>query len=539
MTGPFEEEGEPTALADSSQRVSRATLGMAIGTTLSRITGVGRIVAMAAALSGAGFGDAYNLANTTPNIITDIVIGGVLSATFVPVFSDYLATKKAKDAWEAISAVVTVTIAIIVVATVVFFVFAPEIISLYTVTNHRGDVAQQQAVATSLLRWFVPQLTCYGLIALATALLNARRRFAAPMFVPIANNLIVIVVLLWFHSLVPHPSLAAISAHHRGLVLLGFGTTLGVVVQALLLLPALARADLHLSMLWAPGHAAVRTIGRLAGWTFGIVLSNQLSLIVVLALADGTAMAGGVTAWTYAWTFFQLPYGIVAVSLMSAVTPSLSARWAQGDLLGFQQRMAFGLRSMLAIIVPSAVGLIVIAHPLIDLVLQHGAETLGQADTTATTLAYFALGLPGFCVFLYCFRVFQSMQDTRSAFILYVGENVITILAALALVHPMGVEGLALATSIAYTSMAAVALWVIKTRIGGLGGPRLTVPVTRATVASLAMGIILLAFGGASTPVGDSGLLLRLVVDAVLGIVVFALVVVAMGTWDDRRALTR
>src|ERR1700728_2307795 len=147
---------------------------MIVGTTLSRITGVIRVIALTTVVGGAGFGDAYNLANTTPNIITDIVIGGVLSATFVPVFVDHLSTRRTKEAWEAISAVVTVTITVLIAATVAFFLLAPEIIHLYTVSNHNPDVTAQRSEAVFFLRWFVPQLTCYGLIALFTALLNAR-----------------------------------------------------------------------------------------------------------------------------------------------------------------------------------------------------------------------------------------------------------------------------------------------------------------------------------------------------------------------------
>ena len=384
--GSAEVEGAPrpaTPPRGATKRLGGATAGMAIGTTLSRLTGVGRVVALTAALSGGGFADAYNLANTTPNIVTDIVIGGVLAATFVPVFVAELTTRAAKEAWEAISAVVTVTVVVVVAATVAFFVLTPQIIDLYTITNHHADVHQQQQVAVFLLRWFVPQLACYGLIALFTALLNTQGKFAAPMFVPIANNLVVIGMLVWFHELVPSPNLATIEAHHTALVLLGVGTTLGVVVQALLLIPSLLRSDLHLSLRWQPGHEAMRRITRLAGWTFGIVLSNQVALVVVLALADGARVPGAVSAYTYAYTFFQLPYGVIAVSIMSAVTPSLSARWAEGDIAAFRRRMTFGLRSILAIVIPSAVGMIILAHPLIDLVLDHGAETTAEASQTA------------------------------------------------------------------------------------------------------------------------------------------------------------
>jgi putative peptidoglycan lipid II flippase len=510
-------DGIPASPSGEPRRLAGATVGMAIGTLLSRVTGVGRVIALSAALGGGGFADAYNLANTTPNIVTDIVVGGVLSATFVPVFVSRLTTRNRDDAWEAISAVVTVTVTVLVAATVIFFVLTPTIIDLYTVTNHRADVHQQQQVAIFLLRWFVPQLTCYGLIALFTALLNTRGKFAVPMFVPIANNLVVIAVLAWFHAIVPHPSLASIDANHRGLVLLGLGTTLGVVVQAALLIPSLLRADLHLRFLWAPAHEAMRTITRLAGWTFGIVLSNQVALFVVLALADGATVPGAVSAYTYAYTFFLLPYGVVAVSIMTAVTPSLSARWAQLDLPAFRHRMVFGLRAMLAIIIPSAVGLLILAHPLIDLVLLHGAQTAAQADETAAALAMFALGLPGFCTFLYMVRVFQSMQDTRSAFRIYLVENAINVLLGVALVGPLGVRGLALSVSIAYTVAAFLALSTISTRVGGLGGDDLTVPLRRVLIASGVMAVVTVIVVNLSGASSGFGLFARVVLAVLLG----------------------
>jgi putative peptidoglycan lipid II flippase len=528
-------DGIPASPSGQPRRLAGATLGMAIGTLLSRITGVGRVIALSAAVGGGPFGDAYNLANTTPNIVTDIVVGGVLSATFVPVFVARLATRRREDAWEAISAVVTVTVTVIVVATVAFFFLTPTIIHLYTVTNRHPYVHQQQQVAIFLLRWFVPQLACYGLIALFTALLNTRGKFATPMFVPIANNLVVIAVLAWFHAIVPHPTLASIDASHRGLVLLGFGTTLGVIVQAALLVPSLLRADLHIRFLWAPAHEAMRTITRLAGWTFGIVLSNQVALFVVLALADGAKVPGAVSAYTYAYTFFLLPYGVVAVSIMTAVAPSLAARWATHDLPGFRHRMAFGLRAILAIIIPSTVGMLILAHPLIDLVLLHGAQTAAPADATGAALAMFSLGLPGFCVFLYTVRVFQSMQDTRTPFRIYLVENALNILFGVALVGPLGVRGLALSVSIAYTVAALLALSVLRTRLGGLGGDDLTVPLRRVVIASGVMAVVTLLAVNVSGADSGPALLARVVLAVVAGGATYVATAAFLGARDAAR----
>ena len=536
-TADVAEERLPTPPRGATRRLGSATAGMAVGTTLSRLTGVGRVVALTAAVSGGGFADAYNLANTTPNIITDIVIGGVLAATFVPVFVSELTTKDAKEAWEAISSVVTVTVTLVVVATVAFFVLAPSIIDLYTATNSHTDVHQQQVVATYLLRWFVPQLACYGLIALATALLNTQGKFAAPMFVPIANNLVVIGILVWFHAVVPDPNLATIDAHHTALLLLAVGTTLGVVVQALLLVPSLLRSDLRIRFRWQPRHEAMRRITRLAGWTFGIVLANQVALVVVLALADGAKVPGAVSAWTYAYTFFQLPYGVIAVSVMSAVTPSLSARWTEGNLAAFRHRMAFGLRSILALVIPSAVGMIILAHPIIDLVLAHGAETSAQASTTAATLAMFALGLPGFCTFLYLVRVLQSMQDTRTAFRIYLVENAINIVLAVVLVGPLGVRGLALSMSVAYTVAALIGLRVVASREGGLAGDDLTTPLLRVLVATAVMAVATVLAVNVTGSDSDLALLGRVVLAVVVGVVAFAGTAAVLGARQERRTV--
>jgi len=526
---------DPTPPRGATKRLAGATVGMAVGTTLSRLTGLIRVVAMAAALGGAGFGDAYNLANTTPNIITDIVIGGVLAATFVPVFVAELTTKAAKEAWEAISAVVTVTIAVLALATIAFFLFTPSIVGLYTATNHHADVHQQQQVAVFLLRWFVPQLACYGLIAMFTALLNTQGKFATPMFVPIANNLVVIGMLVWFRALVPNTDLATIQHHHSALILLGIGTTLGVVVQAALLVPSLMRSDLHFRFRWQPGHEAMRRITRLAGWTFGIVLSNQVALVVVLALADGAKVPGAVSAYTYAYTFFQLPYGIIAVSVMSAVTPSLSARWAEGDIAAFRRRMTFGLRSILVIIIPAAVGMIILAHPLINLVLARGHETPAQASATAAALAMFALGLPGFCTFLYMVRVLQAMQDTRTAFRIYLVENAINIVLGIALVGPLGVRGLALSVSIAYTVAAIIAMSVVAGKDEGLGGQELTRPVTRVLIATGAMALTTVLAVNVSASDAGFALLGRVALAVVVGALAFVGTTVALAASEERR----
>jgi putative peptidoglycan lipid II flippase len=515
--------------------IAGATTGMAVGTAVSRVTGVARLIALTVALGGAGFADAYNLANTTPNIIHDIVLGGVLAATFVPVFVDRLTTRDPDEAWRAISAVATATVVLLVVATAAFFVLTPEIVRLYTVANTSPDVRAQQRVATDLLRWFVPQLAGYGLLSLFTALLNARERFAAPMFVPIVNNLITIGVLLWFHAVVPHPTLANVAQHHGALVLLGIGTTAGVLVQAACLAPSLRAAGLRVHFHWEPGNEALRTVVRLASWTFALVVANQLVLVLVLALADGIRTPGAVSAYTYAYTFFQLPFGVVAISVMSAVTPGLSARWAVGDLAGFRRRFASGMRGMLAVIVPATVAMIVLSHPLVELLLAHGAETPAAASLTGATLALFSLGLPGYSLFFYVVRALQSMQDTRTAFFLYLVENVVAVATALALVGPLGVRGLALSLTVGYSVATAAALEVMHRRLDGLGGRTVSRPLRRVVVATVAMGVVMVLASGVSGGRSDASLALRVLLAVVAGGAVYLGTAAALGSHEARQ----
>jgi putative peptidoglycan lipid II flippase len=520
--------------------VGRATAVMAVGTTLSRLTGVIRIIALAYALGTTHLADAYNLANTMPNIIHDIVLGGVVSATFIPVFVQRLTTRNDEEAWDAISAVTSVTLIVIAAASLVFLALTPFIIDATTALNHSAQAAQDRRVATELLFLFVPQLACYGFISLGTALLNARRRFGAPMFSSIANNVVLIAVLLYYGITVHHAERTIGGlAHNRGqLLLLGLGTTAGVVAQAALMVPSLRRAGLRLT--WRPDfhHEAVRTILRLSGWTFGLVVANQVALIVILTLAGH--VQGAVSAYTYAWTFFQLPYGVVAVSVMAATAPELTALWSRGDLVAFRRRMATGLRTTLAIVVPAAAGELILSHPLVALLLAHGATTAADTVPTATALALLALGLPGFCVFLYAVRVLQSVQDLRSAFWLYVIENGINIVAAVALVGPLGVvRGIALSITIAYSVTAVGALAHLRTRVHGLDGDLVLQPLGHVAAATAALVVAAALGSNISASETSLGLLLRVAVGVIAGTVAFVLAAGFLGGLGRRRRTPR
>ncbi|HUP70435.1 MAG TPA: murein biosynthesis integral membrane protein MurJ [Acidimicrobiales bacterium] len=490
---------DPQQPRDPSSSLARNTAIMAVGTLLSRITGFGRLFALAYALGFTRLTDTYNLANVTPNIVFELVLGGVLSATLVPVFVSRLSTEKDEDeAWRGISAVVSATAVVLLVVTVLFFVLAPLLIRLYTVGNHGASADQQRAVATSLLRMFAPQVAFYGMLTVTTALLQARRRFAVPMFAPVLNNLIVIVVLLALPHVADDVSLSGVGGDAGARTLLGFGTTAGVAVMALVQLPALWRAKVRLRFVWEPRHPAVTTVLRLSGWTFGLVAANQIALAVVLILAN--SRSGDVAAYQAAQVFFLLPFGIFAVSVMSAMLPDMSERWSVGDMQGLCQRVDLGLRTVAAVLVPAAVGYLCLSRPIVSLVLDHGALRASSAETTADVLGLLALGLPAYASYLFFMRTYQSMQDTRSMFFLYLVENALNIVLAFALHPTLGVQGLALAHALAYIGGSIVALLHLHRRTGGIATSASARAWLRIAGASAVMAGAVLASAATVTP---------------------------------------
>jgi putative peptidoglycan lipid II flippase len=520
--------------------LQRATVAMAVGTAVSRLTGVGRILVLAYALGFHHLADSYNLANTTPNMLYDIVLGGVLSATFIPVFVDRLATRTNREAWRAISAVVTLALAVLAVATIVFWLLAPLVIDAFTAFGHHSGISptaltSERAVATNLLRWFVPQVFFYGVISLVTALLNARHRFGAPTWVPVANNVVCIVVLLWFRHIAPNPSLHGAQTHGHQLILLGLGTTAGVAVQALLLAPSFARAGLgRVRLHWEPGHEAVRTVVRLGLWTFGFVVANQVALYVVLALAVGAKGDATVSSYTYAYAFMQMPYAVVAVSVMSAVTPDLSRFWALGDVAAFRRRFTGGLRAVLSIILPAALGMLLLAKPAIALLLGHGAARPQQTAGAGAALAILAAGLPGFCSFLFVVRALQAMQRTRVAFWLYLVENGINVVLAIALVHSMSVRGLAVSVSVAYSVAALLGVVVLRGWLGHLGGRRAWAPLRGSALSTIVMGIAVLVASNLSGASHGFGLLVRVLASVAVGGAAYLATAVVMADHERR-----
>jgi len=531
----------PGATTTSGPTVADNARVMVAGTALSRLTGYGRVLALGYALGFNRLGDAYNLANVTPNIIYDLVLGGVLSATLVPVFVSAVRRARGEEDWDAVSAVFTVTAVVLAGLSVVFFLAVPALVHLYTLGTHQAQTAAERRLAVDLLYLFVPQLALYGLVALMTALLNARRRFANPAFTPILNNLVVIAVLLSVPHVAGHrhPTVDQVLRDHTARLVLGWGTTAGVAVMTLAMIPAVLAAAPGLRWRWRPGHPAVRTLIRLAGWTAGVVAANQIALFIVTVLALGGA--GDLSAYQAAYMFFLLPHGVFTVSVLSAIEPEMAECWTRRDVAAYRRHLADGIKLVAAIVVPAGLGYAVLGRPVVRLLLQHGSLSAQSARTTADVLAIMALGLPAFSLYLLLMRAYQAMQDTRSMFISYVVENIVNIVLAFALYPLWGVRGLAAALALAYAAGGLFALADISQRVGGLHDGRVGIMLYRITVAAaitadlaLAVSVIMAHLFGTSPGLP---LLLRVAVAVIAGVTFYLRVARYFGVQEVRSLL--
>jgi putative peptidoglycan lipid II flippase len=505
--------------------LARPAAVMAVGTTLSRLTGLGRVVAMAFALGVAEsrLADSYNIANTLPNVLYELVLGGVLTSVFIPVLVEELRTKPHAEAWRSVSALVTASLALLIALTVVAIAAAPLVIDLFTGRVSGVQAGQQHELATFFFRFFAPQIALYGFAAIAAALLNAHGRFAVPMFAPIVNNLVVIGMFLAFAALTSGvPTNASVAADPTLKLLLALGTTGGVAAMAAVNWPFLRRLPGRLRVHLDISHPAVRKVARLSAWTLLYVALNTLGFGVSFYLAN--AKQGGPTAYVTAFAFFQLPYGIAAVSIITALVPRLAARHVDRDVAGFRVAVAGGLRTTALLMLPATAAYLVLARPLIQVLLEHGVVGRASVGLVASTLQMFAVGLLPFAAFLLFARAFYARQDTRTPALVNIAENAVTIALDFALFPGLDVRGLALAHSLGYVAGCGVMAWLLARRVGGLELRRTLRETVKVTLASGVAAAVMVVVAGATAALaveGDLGALVQLATAGVAGLAAF------------------
>lgn len=520
---------------DGPQDLLRTNVAVAAGTAVSRVTGLVRIIVFGIIIGQTAVADAYDGANNSPNSLYELLIGGVFSAALVPVFTRLFLD----DDDEAERAVVSTALVTLAALTAVAVACAPLIFRLFSLNPADSvDSAQYRDVGTMLARVFLVQIFFYGLTALASAALNARRRFVAAAWAPVASNVVIISLLVLIPlSIDGEPSLDTIADNSTVRWLLGSGATVGIGISAAIVVLVARRAGLSFGLRPDFRHPAVRRLARLSLWTFGYVLTNQVALVVVRNLAEPGS--GDPDAYTKAFTFFQLPHALLAVSIATTFAPELARAAAAADRGAFVGRLSLGVRLIALLTLPFAALFFVTARPMVGALLEHGNFTAGAALNTSRALMGFAVGLVGFSVYLFVLRGFYAHEDTRTPFVINCFENALNIVLAVVLVGRHGVLGLGLAFGIAYVVSAVVALVVVERRYPEFASLALLRSLTPMLVSAICAGATSWAVGRAIGSTSGTGALVRTAASFATGGATYVLLLKALRVPETARVVER
>jgi len=514
----------------------RSNLVVASGTAVSRITGLVRIVIFGMVIGQTALADAFDGANNAPNAIYELFIGGVLSASLVPLFARLVDNENTNNQKSNdIDAIASTALYVLVSITVVAVLAAPAIFHLFSLSPSSAvDADAYREAGTALTRIFLVQIFFYGISAITSALLNARRQFFAAAWSPALANIVAIAFLLYIPSVGAEspPQLGEVVSNSSLLWTLGLSTTAGVAIMALTQLLAVRKSGIRISLKPQFRHPAVARLVRLSTWTLGYVVANQIALVVIKNLASPGS--GWVDAYAKAFIIFQLPHGLLAVSLATTFVPELSRLIHVNNEPTFARRMSDGIRYTAMLTIPAAVGLFLLARPTVAVLLQHGNFDATATTNTARALSGLALGVAGFSVYLFVLRGFYAHNDTRTPFFINLIENALNIIFALLLVDRFDVLGLGMAFSLAYLVSAAIALAVLHRSTPSLQLAPLLVSILRIVGAAALMAIVVrFASGIIGSNVG-AGALLRVLLSSLLGLLVYVISLLAFGAPDIR-----
>jgi len=463
--------GPPPAAEDSTASVTRNSAVMAVGSLVSRLTGFVRTVAIGAAIGAKAFSDDYTLANTLPNMVYELLLGGVLASVVVPLL--VRARTRDTDRGEAYTQrLLSLATVFLAGATVLAVLLAPLLTELVAGSSS----AANKHLTTALGYLLLPEIFFYGIAALLAAILNTRGHFAAPMWTPILNNIVVIAtagafILIWSDTreLTPEQVTAG------QILVLGVGTTLGIVVQAAGLVPALRRVGFRWRWRWDWRELRVRELGRVGSWMLVYVAVSQVALLVVLRLAKMAADRGGPGPMIFnnAYLIFMMAHGIVAVSIITALLPRMSAFAAEHRYRDVAAQLSLGTRLSAVILVPATAVYILLGRQLGVALFQF--RSYGHADSVATgwVIAAAGIGLVPFAISQLQIFAFYALPDTKTPALLNIPVAVLRILLDVLLYVLLAAgavaAGLMIGNAVSFLASCAIGYWLLRRRLGPLG----------------------------------------------------------------------
>ncbi|MGW5634804.1 murein biosynthesis integral membrane protein MurJ [Streptomyces sp. NPDC003832] len=466
---------------------------MAAGTMVSRLTGFVRSMMIVSALGLGLLGDSFQVAYQLPTMIYILTVGGGLNSVFVPQL--VRAMKDDEDGGEAYAnRLLTLVMVALAALTALAMVAAPLLVKALSAPVANDPAAND--VAVTFTRYFLPSIFFMGVHVVMGQILNARGRFGAMMWTPVLNNIVIIVTLgmfLWVYGTAERSGMAVTNIPPEGQRLLGIGVLLGLVVQALAMIPYLRETGFRLRLRFDwKGHGLGKA-AMLAKWTILFVLANQAGALVVTQLStaagvDSDVDGTGFAAYANAQLIWGLPQAIITVSLMAALLPRLSRSAAEGDGGAVRDDISQGLRTTAVAIVPIAFGFLALGIPMCT--LMFGSSGTSEATNMGYMLMAFGLGLIPYSVQYVVLRAFYAYEDTRTPFyntVIVAAVNAVASAVCFFVIPARwAVVGMAAAYGLAYAIGVGVAWSRLRRKLGGdLDGARVMRTYARLCIASV------------------------------------------------------
>ncbi|MCW3159402.1 murein biosynthesis integral membrane protein MurJ [Micropruina sonneratiae] len=478
------------APATGGRRLLNATAVMASGTMVSRILGFGRAILLAFALGNSTRqAEMFGLATLIPNTLYMLFAGGALNTVLVPQI--VRAIKNDSDGGQIyVNRIMTAFLAALAAVTVVMVAAVPWLLTLWTDPQWQSLPHWQSLLYITYLT--MPQLFFYGAFFLIGQVLNAKDSFGPMMWAPIANNIVQIAILVLYAVIWGQGLDTSAPFTNEQALLLGGGSTLGIVVQTLILIPYYRRTGFQYRPRWDLKGTGLGHTFHLAKWMMGYVALTLVAQAVVTRLATSAVVGGsgaGSTAYNQAYLIWVLPHSLLTVSLATAMLPQASRLAAVKDLVGVADEVARAIRLAVTFLVPAAIGLIVLADPIAEVAFSHGQGASGY-HFVAWTLMAFAIGLVPYTIQYLYLRGFYALEDTRTPFLLQVVISGLNTVLAVALVLAWDdVNTVAPRLALSYSISYLVGVWLshrsLRKRLDGLDGSGLILHLAKLTAATV------------------------------------------------------
>jgi putative peptidoglycan lipid II flippase len=460
-----------------SNELFRASGIMALGTIISRITGFIRGILIVAVLGTTLLADTYNVANTMPNILYNLLVGGALTAIFIPQLVRSFDHEDGGDNFAS-RLITTISLILLVLVSLGMF-FAPALVRLYAPEFFTAGFETEQEIAIAFTRYCLPQIFFLGLFTMLGQVANARGSFGPLMWAPIANNLVGIALFGGFLLFSPGIDISSITSNQ--VALLGWGTTFSVVVQALVLVPVIRKLGITIKP--KLGVSGLGKSFNLAGWTLVYVLISQLGYLVTVNVATGV----GYTPYTYAYFVMLLPYSIVTISIITAILPHISKLALDGKREEVKAQLVRAIRLVGVITVPSAVAFLLFG-PLITQSIFIGISN-DDSRYIGYVLSALSFGLVAFSINLILIRGFNAFEDTKTQVVSILVINVLSVAMSYLFLSFLKTQwvtvGLGVAFSVSYLVGLLVTLSLLKKHIGKLAISEFLGQHVRLLIASL------------------------------------------------------